>query len=71
MPFDNYADPRFVGRWRKSTRSDGGSNCVMVAAVPGVVGVCDSKAGAAGAVLTFNRDAWGAFLSTVRDGKLG
>ena len=55
--------------WRKSTRSNGGGDCVEVATVPGLVGVRDSK-DAAGPVLAFGPDAWTAFVGGVQAGRL-
>nr|MDT0660881.1 DUF397 domain-containing protein [Micromonospora sp. DSM 115978] len=64
--FANRSDERFHPEaWTKSTRSDGNNECVMVQAVPGLVGVCDSKAGPAGPVLTFGPRAWKAFTGTI------
>lgn len=66
MPFV-HSDPRFSG-WRKSTRSDGGSNCVQVGrAVNGsFVGVCDSKAGPTGPVIAVSLPAWARFVSNFK-----
>lgn len=57
------SDPTFR-RWRKSTRSDGGQNCVEVSdAVDGsVMRVRDSK-DQAGPALTFTRAGWTAFIA--------
>ena len=53
-------------RWRKSTRSNGASNCVEIADnVPGRVLVRDSK-DQAGPILTFGPAAWSAFVSTAK-----
>ncbi|MEU5943581.1 DUF397 domain-containing protein [Micromonospora sp. NPDC047548] len=68
--FDNTTDPRFAGRWKKSSRSDGNGACVEVAAVD-VVGVCDSKQGPNGQVLTFDRAAWTRFVAGVKDDQIG
>jgi hypothetical protein len=69
----SHNDPRFVG-WRKSTRSDGGSNCVQVGRCvdgSGVVGVVDSKAGPSGSVLVFEPSSWRAFVGAMRHHRLG
>lgn len=53
-------------RWRKSTRSGNGNNCVEVADnLPGVVGVRDSK-DPTGPALVFGPEAWQAFVQHAR-----
>lgn len=54
--------------WRKSTFSSGGG-CVEVADGGPVVHVRDSKDRGAGPVLSFDPDAWAAFLAGVRAGQ--
>lgn len=58
--------------WRKSTRSGNGNACVEVADnlldEAGVVLVRDSK-NPTGAVLTFTRAEWEAFVGGVHDGE--
>lgn len=58
--------------WRKSSHS-GGQNggCVEVGSVPGVVGVRDTKLGAASPVLAFGAGGWAAFLAAVKADELG
>lgn len=53
--------------WKKSTRSNGGGNCVEVAMPPQVVMVRDSK-DPQGAVLRFTADHWIRFVRDVKDG---
>ncbi|GIJ13021.1 DUF397 domain-containing protein [Micromonospora andamanensis] len=52
-------------RWRKSTRSSGGDNCVEVAVADRIVGVRDSK-DPAGGILAFDCDAWTRFVSDIQ-----
>ncbi|MCZ7378849.1 DUF397 domain-containing protein [Micromonospora sp. WMMD961] len=54
--------------WKKSTRSNGGGDCVEVAAPPQVVMVRDSK-DRQGPVLSFNADQWAGFVRGVKAGK--
>lgn len=56
-------------RWRKSSRSNGGGNCVEVALYGrGTSAVRDSKLGQASPVLPFTADAWTSFLRDVKVG---
>lgn len=52
--------------WRKSSYSGQSGSCVEVAQVPGVVAVRDTK-DREGAVLTFGRQQWAAFVSSLRN----
>ncbi|MCP2259429.1 protein of unknown function (DUF397) [Streptoalloteichus tenebrarius] len=63
-------DLHVVTPWRKSTRSNGGNDCVEVAplAVP-VTAYRDSK-NPTGAALLFSRAEWTSFVRTIRAGLL-
>lgn len=53
-------------RWRKSSHSNNGGQCVEVALnLPGTVPVRDSKAGDGGPVVTFSGPAFAAFLGAL------
>jgi uncharacterized protein DUF397 len=52
--------------WFKSSYSGSQSECVEVATAPGLVGVRDTK-DRDGAVLTFGRRQWAAFVAGLRD----
>ena len=58
--------------WRKSSYSQGENGCVEVTtALPGWVGVRDSKLGADSPVLPFTRSEWRAMLAAAQSGELG
>ncbi|MGH3837420.1 MAG: DUF397 domain-containing protein [Pseudonocardiaceae bacterium] len=62
------ADP---SGWKTSTRTSQGENCVEVTtAVPGWIGVRDTKNRTAG-LLTFNRQQWDTFLHAINEGQFG
>lgn len=54
-------------RWRTSTYTSGGNDCVEVADLAQFVAVRDSK-NPAGTVLAFQRRSWGAFAEQVKAG---
>ena len=55
--------------WSTSSRTGQGQNCVEVTtAVPGCVGVRDTKNRAAG-LLALNRQQWHAFLAAIKQGQ--
>ncbi len=57
--------------WRKATRSNAnGGNCVEVGSAPNLVGVRDTK-DRDGGTLAFDRSAWSAFTSALKDGRIG
>lgn len=55
-------------RWRKSSWSGAGNNCIEVADLPGGTAVRDSKH-PTGPVLRFTAAAWSAFTTGVRTGE--
>ena len=59
--------PGTHARWRKSSYSGSGNNCVEVAQAGGTSAVRDSK-NPDGGHLTFGAEAWEAFLTDVKRG---
>ncbi len=59
--------PDFALEWHKSTASQGSGECIEVATRRASILVRDSR-DPSGAVLTFGRRQWGAFLGRVRSG---
>jgi hypothetical protein len=57
-----------IAGWRKSSFSNGGDNCVEVAANGGTVAVRDSK-DRGQTPLVFTRDEWAAFLAGAKAGE--
>lgn len=57
--------------WRKSTRSEAQNVCVEVTtAVPGWIGVRDSKLGPTSPILAVTDTGWTALLDAAKDGEL-
>jgi hypothetical protein len=57
--------------WRKSTWSAYNGNCVEVATLrAGLVAVRDTKDAGCGPTLTFHPEAWGSFVSALKNGDL-
>ena len=57
--------------WHKASFSQGQENgCVEVGSLPGLVGVRDTKLGAASPILAFAPEEWEAFLVGVRNNVL-
>lgn len=54
-----------VARWRKSSHSGGGNDCVEIAAAGGSTAVRDSK-NPTGPILSFGPAGWAAFLGLAR-----
>ncbi|WP_329518524.1 DUF397 domain-containing protein [Spirillospora sp. NBC_01491] len=57
--------PLSLPRWRKSSHSGNGGECVETAVLDGTVGVRDSK-NPAGPVLTLTGDDWATLLATLK-----
>lgn len=58
-----------IYNWRKSSYSGQGNTCVEVAPLPHAAAMRDSK-DPSGPVLRFSADAWLAFVSAIKDGRL-
>jgi uncharacterized protein DUF397 len=61
---------RSRARWRTSSYSANGGNCVQVAATPPTVAVRDSRA-PYGPQLAFTPTAWQAFITAIKTGETG
>ncbi|MGY6657635.1 DUF397 domain-containing protein [Amycolatopsis sp. TRM77291] len=55
--------------WHKASYSKENGGCVEVGSVPGVIGVRDTKLGAASPILAFDPTEWAAFIRSVKDGE--
>ncbi len=55
-------------RWRKSSHSYAGNNCVEAAQDGGTYAVRDSKNPAPGRHLTFSGNDWGTFITAIKHG---
>jgi hypothetical protein len=56
--------------WRKSARSQAQNACVEVTgAVPGWVGIRDTKLGSASPLLAVNASGWAALIAGAKDGE--
>ncbi|MEC3974287.1 DUF397 domain-containing protein [Amycolatopsis sp. H20-H5] len=55
--------------WHKASHSNKENGCVEVASVPGVIGVRDTKLGAASPILAFDPNEWEAFIRGAKDGE--
>jgi hypothetical protein len=56
--------------WRKSTRSQAQNACIEVTeAVPGWVGVRDTKLGSASPLLAVSAGGWAALVTSAKDGE--
>jgi hypothetical protein len=69
MTMPNVPEPPDArARWRKSSYSGGGNNCVEVAQAGGTSAVRDSK-NPDGGHLVFGADAWEAFITDIKRGR--
>ncbi|NHD16293.1 MULTISPECIES: DUF397 domain-containing protein [unclassified Actinopolyspora] len=58
-------------RWRKSSHSNGGGECVEIAQnLPGTALLRDSKLGEDSPTLAFTRSQWGSFLDALKSDRL-
>ncbi|WP_410595517.1 DUF397 domain-containing protein [Amycolatopsis sp. lyj-23] len=55
--------------WHKASYSKENGGCVEVGSVPGVVGVRDTKLGAASPILVVDPTGWDALLRDIKDGE--